>query len=329
MAETSAEQTPYEKPPEHHDNDKCPDPFEPYTRYRVAAEIAKKQESLFTADATAVATKYGRLAGAQQRYADAWAAQKKNWADLACQLDRIRETLHRALDDAMRKHLEDCWRKLRNETTEATQRADCKDIFELDCERLLENVIKLEPDELANALERWRRQAALAATCVAQEDQDFDDLANFPEQLPQLISELTDRASQIDDDLANPGNDPQRSYVKYLALHHDFCELWRKLITAAAYTCKLKYVFVRLLRIHESSICLQVAIHGAEQRTSIEDEAKQARATNIVDLVLECALPAQDGDTTPPPGDCAPEPGPKQQVGPTSTQAEAEAVAEA
>jgi hypothetical protein len=327
MTETSTEQAAYQRPPEHHDNDKCPDPFEPYTRYRVAAEIAKKQESLYTVDATAVATKYGRLAGAQQRYADAWAAQKKDWADLACQLDRIRETLHRALTEAMRKHLEDCWKKLHDETTKATQRVDCKEILDLNCEQLLQNVTKLKPDELANALERWRRQATLAATCVTQEDQDFDDLANFPEQLPELISGLKDRASQIDEDLAKPGNDQQRSYVKYLALHHDFCDLWRKLITAAAYTCELKYVFVRLLRIHQSSICLQVAIHGGEQRTSIEDEAKQARTTNIVDLVLECALPAQPGDTTPPPGDCAPEPGPKQQASPTPTQAEAEAEA--
>lgn len=325
MTEMNAEQAAPEKRPEHSDGDKCPDPFEPYTRYRVAAEIAKKLEALFTADATAVATKYERLAGAQQKYADAWGGQKKSWADLACQLERIRDNLH--LSEAIRKKLEDCWTSLSTETTKATQPVDCTEIAELDCKKLLDDVTKLEPEELAEALARWRRQARRAKTCADQDDQAFDDLADFPEQLQTLIGGLKDRADKIDDALAKPGNDAQRSYVEYLALHHDFCELWRKLITAAAYTCQLKYVFVRLLRTHQASICLQVAIDGAEQRASIEDEAKQARAKNVIDLVLECAMPAQPDDTTRPPGDCTPAPeqkaAPESAATPTSTQATA------
>ena len=302
------------KPPEPSGDDKCPDPSGPYTLYRVAAEVAKKKESLFTADATAVAAKYDRLAGAQKQYADAWADQKKNWADLWCQIERIRDNLHHALDEATRKHLEDCWKSLNAETTKATQPPDCKDIVGLDCKKLLDDVMNLAPDKLADALVNWHRQAEHAKECADQDDKDFDDLADFPGKLPDKISSLKTQAGNIDDALAKPGNDLQRSYVEYLKLHYDFCEVWRKIITAAAYTCKLKYVFVRLLKTHQAWICLQVAIDGAEKRESIEDEAKQAKSDNVIDLVLECALPAKADDSTTPPGDCAapekePEPG--------------------
>jgi hypothetical protein len=294
------------KPPEQPGDDKCPDPSGPYTQYRVAAEIAKKKESLFTADATAVNDKYKRLAGAQQKYADAWAGQKKNWADLYCELKRIRDTLNNALDEATRKHLEDCWTSLSTETSEATQPVNCDDIAGIDCKKLLDDAMNLAPDKLADALVNWHRQADHAKDCADQDDQKFDDLAGFPDKLSDLISSLKTRAGKIDNDLGKPGNDPQRSYVEYLALHRDFCDLWRKIVTAAAYTCQLKYVFVQLLKSHQASICLQVAIHGGEQRMSFEDEAKQARADSVIDLVLECAQPAKPDDSTAPPGDCPP-----------------------
>ena len=41
MTEMSAEQAKSDKGPAHPDEDKCPDPFGPYTCYRVNAEIAK------------------------------------------------------------------------------------------------------------------------------------------------------------------------------------------------------------------------------------------------------------------------------------------------
>ena len=318
MTETNAEQAVSSKQPEHPDEDKCPDPFGPYTRYRVAAEMAKKRDELFTADATAMETRYGRLAGAQQKYADALAAQKNAWADLSCQLECVRKKLHGALDKATRTKLENCWTSLRTETTKAAQPADCTEIVNLDCKKVLEGVTELEPDKLAEALARWRSQADRASICTGQDDQAFDDLANFPEQLPGQIAGLQSRADQIDQDLGKSGNDPQRSYVEYLALHHDFCELWRKLITAAAYTCQLKYTFVHLLKTHQASICLQVAIDGAGKRASIEDEANQAKAKNVVDLVLECAMPAQPDNTTRLPADCAPTP--EQTTTPTSTE---------
>jgi hypothetical protein len=314
MTEESAEQAKSAKGPEHADDDKCPDPFGPYTRYRINAEIAKKREALFTADATAMATRYDRLAGAQQKYADAWAGQKKAWADLACQVERIRDNLQCALDQATRTTLECCWYSLSQQTAQATQPADCKDVAKVDCQKLLDDVTKLEPDKLAEALASWRRQAAHAQTCVSQADKAFDDLADFPEQLPNLIADLKAKADKIDEALAKPGNDAQRSYVEYLALHHAFCELWRKLITAAAYTCQLKLYFVNLLGTHQAWICLQVAIHGAEQREGFEDDAKKAKAENLIDLVIECARPAKPDDGAkpqgdcPPPGDCPPTP---------------------
>ena len=304
------------KPPPQTGDDKCPDPSGPYIRYQVAAEIATKKESLFTADATAVAAKHEKLAGAQQEYANAWADQKKKWADLACELKRIRDTLNNALDEAKRNHLEKCWAKLSAEATKATQPIDCTDMAGLDCKKLLDDVMKLEPDKLADALVNWRRQAEHAEQCAGQDDQKFDELADFPGKLAGEISGLSTRAGNIDDNLAKPGNDPQRSYVEYLALHDDFCKLWRKIISAAAYTCKLKYVFVHLLTTHQAWICLQVAIHGAEQRISLENAAKQAQAGTVIDRVLECALPTQADDTTKPPGDCPPEPGQGQEPKP-------------
>ncbi|MGH3824077.1 MAG: hypothetical protein ACRDRA_14795 [Pseudonocardiaceae bacterium] len=279
--------------------DDCPDPFEPYTDYRVAVSVAKERSDLYAADAAVIDPKYQKLDGAQKRYETAWAAQRAGWEDLKCRLKRIGETLDRTLDDKTRKHLWDCWKKVRDETGPATAPTDCREIDDLSCDDV-EELLKGGPSADDVAKLRWLE--TLAATCVAQGDTAFDELADFPAGLEARITALKDRVTQLDEGLASPGNDPRRSYVEYLAIQRDVSWLEQRLITAAKYACNLKAAFVALLRTHRTAICIKVAIHAIDKRTEIEAQAKNDKAKNFVDLVLECARdePAEGYGTAPP-----------------------------
>jgi len=282
MSESSTQHRPPPPPP----TDECPDPYGPYTDYRVAVFVAKQRSDLYAADAAVVDPRYGKLDGAQGRYATVWSAQRSAWEDLRCRLKRIVETLDRTLDEPTRRHLSDCWRRVREETDTETAPADCSEIDEIDCDDL-DDLVEGEPSPAEVAT--LRQQAVLAETCVAQADAAFDDLAGFPDGLAAQITALVDRATKLDQDLASAGGDQRRSYVDYLAIHRDFCRLEERLTTAARYACKLKDAFVTMLRRHRIRICIKVAVAAIDKRAEIDAEAKKAKAGHIVDLVLECA----------------------------------------
>jgi len=124
-----------------------------------------------------------------------------------------------------------------------------------------------------------------------QADTTFDDLAGLPASLAATISGLSGRATALEQEVCGSRTDLERSYVEYLQLKRDVSGLDRNWVSPTAYGCNLKADFVTLLHRHMVSICLQVAIFRWEKRKTLEDAAKQARAKNLIDLVLECAHP--------------------------------------
>jgi len=273
-SQAAAEQRPAQQP-----KDNCPDPSGPYVDYQVDAAGAKKEDELFQADAVIVDQKDKALDGAQGKYSDAKTAQTASYKELKDRLNRITETLNCVIEEETRKRLTDCWNQVLADTEAATTPVPCDAIDQLDCGKL--------PGDIA----QLRNLAAIAASCVSQADTTFDDLAGLPASLAATISGLSGRATALEQEVCGPRADLERSYVEYLQLKRDVSGLDRNWVSPTAYGCNLKADFVTLLHRHMVSICLQVAIFRWEKRKTLEDAAKQARAKNLIDLVLECAHP--------------------------------------
>jgi hypothetical protein len=295
MTESSGEKTATATPYP----DDCPDPVGPYTDYRVAVSVAKKRSDLYTADTAVIEPKYQKLKDAQARYQTAWTAQRTAWEDLKCRLKRIKETLEHAVEEGVRQHLWDCWTQVGGQTDPTAGPVNCAEIDELDCDEL-EDLLEEDDRPTAEQIGRLRQQDVLAGQCVTQVDADYDTLAGFPEGLQAAITDLTSRATTLEQELAAPGNDPRRSWVVYLALNRDVQRLKHQLTTAAEYACTLKARFVHLLDTHETAICIKVVLHAIDERDRIEAADRQERAGSIVDLVLECALKAPTSESATP-----------------------------
>jgi hypothetical protein len=285
VAEESVQQHPAPPPPA----DDCPNPWGPYTDYRVKAAVAQLRATLYTADVAAVEPRYRKLDGAQGRYDTAWTAQKEKWKDLKRRLERIKEQLECHFEKDKKKELEDlikCWNDLKKETEDDTAPPNCADIddekkFPVDCDCA----------DLPKEIAELRRLAELAGACVTHIDTEFDELADLPDKLADEITALVDRVTKLEEYLAGPNSDPRRGYIEYLAIWRDFCRLKAKLTSPAEYACKLKKLFVLLVARHTKAICVKVAVHEWETRKKLEDEAKKEKAKNLIDLVLECAQP--------------------------------------
>jgi hypothetical protein len=310
VAEESVQQ--YPAPPKPADD--CPNPWGPYTDYRVKAAVAQQRATLYTADVAVVEPRYKKLDGAQGRYDTAWTAQKDKWKDLKRRLERIKEQLECHFEKDRKKELEDlikCWNDLKKETEDETAPPNCADIddekkFPLDCECA----------DLPTGIAELRRLAELAGACVTQVDTQFDELADLPDGLADAITGLVERVTQLEEYLAGNDSDPRRGYIRYLAIWRDFCRLKAKLTSAAEYACGLKKLFVLLVARHTKTICVKVAVHEWEARKKYEDEAKKERAKNLIDLVLECAQPKPK-----PAGESAPSGEKQEQAGSQETPA--------
>jgi hypothetical protein len=287
MTESSGEKTATATPYP----DDCPDPVGPYTDYRVAVSVAKKRSELYTADAAVIEPKYQKLKDAQARYQTAWTAQRTAWEDLKCRLKRIKDTLEDAVEEAVRQHLWTCWTKVGDQTDQTAGPVNCAEIDQLDCDDLVD-LLEQDDGPTAEQIGRLRQQDVLAGQCVTQVDADYDELAGFPEGLQAAITDLTGRATTLEQEMAAAGNDPRRSWVVYLALNRDVQRLKDQLTTAAEYACALKVSFVHLLETHETAICIKFVLHAIDERARIEAADRAERAGSIVDLVLECALKA-------------------------------------
>jgi hypothetical protein len=89
----------------------------------------------------------------------------------------------------------------------------------------------------------------------------------------------------------------QRSYVEYLGLDQRLQDVQREWTTPTAYGCRLKASFVTLLHRHTVVICIKVAIFRLDLWAKIADDARQAKAKDLVALVLECAARPKPGET--------------------------------
>jgi hypothetical protein len=273
---------------------RCDDPTKPYTEYLVEVSVATKRSELYTADKTKTQERYDKLDGAQKRFEDSWKAQKKPWESLKCQLERILKTLYDTIDEKQRKHLKGCWCKVVEETDDETKPVNCADVKKLKCE-------DLECKDPKPPIAELRRLQELAGECVKRYDAEFDELAELPEKMEGLISDLTAKATALEDAIAAPGSDPLRNYVAYLDLERAFVKLLKKLrMSPAEYGCALKNAFVDLLDAHRKWICLQVAVHEWSERKRYEDEAKQKKAGKIIDRVLEECEPPKPTEPTEP-----------------------------
>jgi hypothetical protein len=162
-------------------DDDCPDPNPPITTFHVDAGVAQERARLYTTDVAAVDPRYAKLDGAQNRFADATAAAKASFEDLKQRLERIASTLNCDLTEDVRKHLKDCWEKLKKETASPVTTTDCTDIDQLDCDHLPGNAAQLVS------------LASMADTCAAKSDVEFDALAALTDTLgPQITALLAD-----------------------------------------------------------------------------------------------------------------------------------------
>jgi hypothetical protein len=290
---------------------RCDDPTEPYTAYLLAASVATKRSELYAAVKDKLDERYKKLDGAPQRFEDSWNAQKKPWESLKCQLQRILKALYGTVDEQQRKALKKCWCEIVAETDKDTKPVDCKEIKALSCK-------DLECNEPRPPIAELRRLEERAAACVKRYEAEFDKLAELPEKMEGLISDLTATATALEDAMAAPGSDPLRSYVAYLDLERAFRKLGEKLRGSATdYGCELKNAFVDLLDATRKLICVQVAVHEWSKRRELEEEAKKKKAGKVIDRVLECVPPTPTPPTEPqkPPkweSDCKPpDKGPK------------------
>ncbi|OLB76571.1 MAG: hypothetical protein AUI14_18260 [Actinobacteria bacterium 13_2_20CM_2_71_6] len=257
----------------------CPDPTAPHTKYRVDAAAAQEASTLYTADAASVDPRYQLLHGAQGKYAEAKAAQKDAYEELAQQLDRIKDSLYCSVKEADRNRLAKCWQDLLGETKSVEQNLDCSEVDGLTC------------DQLPQEIDRLRALASQAGACATRADNAFDRLAGLPGTLGPRIKDLGTQATALEQEVCGPRNDPRRSFVKYLRLRHEFDLLKDDWVDPARYGCKLKRYFKVLLHRHVITICLKVAVARYDKSQAFEDEAKAAKKDNLIDLVLECATP--------------------------------------
>ena len=265
--------------------DDCPDPNPPITTFHVDAAVAQERARLYTAEVAAIDPRYAKLDGAQNRFATATAAAKASFDDLKQLLERIASTLNCELTEDVRKHLKDCWEKLQKETASPVTTTECTDIDQLDCDHLPGDAVQLAS------------LASLAITCAARSDAEFDALAALTDTLgPQVTALLTD-AETLEKEVCASRSDMQRSYVEYLGLAQRFEDVQREWTTPTAYGCKLKASFVTLLHRHTVVICIKVAIFRLDQWAKMADDARQAKAKDLVALVLECAARPKPGET--------------------------------
>jgi hypothetical protein len=300
MAETLPEQDPQQndppppsdappkKPPENGNGDHpnhCPDPSPPYIEYQVAAAVVKEKSVLYEADVAVVGPRYDKLAGAQDRYSTAWAAQKDKWKDVRSRLKCLQDQLECDLDRDVINDLVCCWEDLQEDDDSADTSVDCTTTDGKECGDL--------PDKIGELRELLQS----AEACAAQADNDFDDVAGLPDQLSQLLGDLLQKLTELEQYHAGPDADPRRSFVRYLALYTTYAGLKAKLTTAAEHACKLKRLFVLLLARHRKVICIKIAIHRYEEDKALRDAAKQNSADSLVDRVLEClSSTPDDGD---------------------------------
>jgi hypothetical protein len=282
-----------QQPPAPQPHDDCPDPNPDFTRYRVAAAVAAERARLYVADIPDVQQRYDRLAGAQTRFADAKTAQRTAFEELKQRVERVASALNRDLTDADRQHLKTCWDQLNQETAPPTTVTNCADVDGLDCDHL--------PDDDA----RLRSLATLADTCVQRSNTEFDDLANLPEALAPLITDLLTKATQLEQDICATRSDLPRSYIEYLGLQHSFDRLDGAWTTPTTYGCRLKLSFQILRHRHVVAICLKVERFRRDREIELKEEARKAKQANLIDLVLECARPkpsgGQQGESSQPP----------------------------
>jgi hypothetical protein len=277
--QTPQQPPPAQQPPPDQQPNDCPDPNGPFTEYRVAAAVAAERSRLYIADAPLVQQRYDKLAGAQTRFADAKTAQRSAFDELRQRIERIAAALDRDLTAGDRQRLKNCWDQLNKETTPPTTRTDCTKIDGMKCDNLPKDAAELHS------------LSALAGTCVERADQEFDELANLPEALGPLVTDLLTKATKLEQDICATRSDLERSYVEYLGLQQRFAALEQVWITPTAYGCRLKVLFATLLHRHEVTICLKVEVFRQDRLTALEEEARKAKQDNLIDLVLECAQP--------------------------------------
>jgi len=154
--------------------------------------------------------------------------------------------------------------------------------------------------ELPAEIATLRDWATRAGACVVQADSEFNRLADLPKTLGPRVTDLGGKAKKLEVEVCARAN-PQRSYVEYLQLSAEFEKLDQDWIDPIVYMCALRAQFVRLVKRHTISICLQVAVHRWDKRKELEEAAKGAKAKNLVDLVLECSrqsTESQNGTST-------------------------------
>lgn len=254
----------------------CPDPTGPYVGHQVDVAAAKLASTLYTADAVVVDKFFAALDGAQATYAKAKEGSKAAFVELTARVGRIKDTLEHVLDQQTRDKLTACWNEVLTETG-TTPAPDCATIDALNCDKL--------PGEIA----QLRAHVVTAAACVAQVDAEFTELADLPKTLGARVTELAGKATALEAEVCGTRTDPERRFVEYLQLQKSFDDLNDDWIDPVDYGCRLRRTFVTLVRRHTVSICLQVAVHRWDKKKELEEQARAAKAKNVVDLVLECS----------------------------------------
>jgi hypothetical protein len=275
---TVTQEQAYYPPAEEDSQHQCPDPSGPFTRYLIDVAVAKKKSDLYAEDLTLVQPRYDKLKNAQTLYAEAKKAQANAFHELKQRVERIRENLHCALDEAKRKELYECWKELLDDTRPPYETVDCRPID------------RQNPHDLPKDMQALTDLLDTALKCRNRADKKFDKLIKLPEDLATTITDLAARATQLEQAVCTaPKEDLRRHYVEYLELRKDFEALEHNWIDATEYGCKLKRYFRALLRRHRLIIAINVAIERINQYIAKEEAEKAEKKSHLIDFVLACA----------------------------------------